>query len=94
MVDSTNKEKKVAIVQSNYIPWKSYFDLIAYVDEFILYDDMQYTRQCWRNRNQIKTPKSMQWLSVPVQVKGKYHQEIRETKINNTNWQVSIKHGG
>jgi len=48
--------KKAAIVQSNYIPWKGYFDMIAAVDEFILYDDMQYTRRDWRNRNQIKTP--------------------------------------
>ena len=62
--------KKVAILQSNYIPWKGYFDLIAAVDEFILYDDMQYTRRDWRNRNQIKTPQGLLWLSVPVLVKG------------------------
>ena len=49
--------KKIAILQSNYIPWKGYFDMIAAVDEFILYDDMQYTRRDWRNRNQIKTPR-------------------------------------
>ena len=49
--------KKVAIVQSNDIPWKGYFDMIAAVDEFILYDDMQYTRRDWRNRNQIKMPR-------------------------------------
>ncbi|MFC1785876.1 WbqC family protein, partial [Candidatus Neomarinimicrobiota bacterium] len=47
--------KKVAILQSNYIPWKGYFDLINSVDEFILYDDMQYTKNDWRNRNLIKT---------------------------------------
>ena len=47
--------KSVAIIQSNYIPWKGYFDMIATVDEFILYDDMQYTRRDWRNRNRIKT---------------------------------------
>jgi WbqC-like protein family len=58
--------KKVAIVQSNYIPWKGYFDLIAAVDEFILYDDMQYTKNDWRNRNKIKTPLGSQWLTVPV----------------------------
>ncbi len=63
--------KKIAIVQSNYIPWKGYFDMIAAVDEFILYDDMQYTRRDWRNRNQIKTPQGVQWLTVPVKVKGK-----------------------
>ncbi|MBY2944191.1 MULTISPECIES: WbqC family protein [Rhizobium] len=78
--------KKVAIVQSNYIPWKGYFDMIAAVDEFILYDDMQYTRRDWRNRNQIKTPQGIQWLTVPVQVKGKYHQKIRETEIEGTEW--------
>jgi hypothetical protein len=81
-----NKTKKVAILQSNYIPWKGYFDMIAAVDEFILYDDMQYTRRDWRNRNQIKTPQGLQWLTVPVLVKGKYHQEIRETEIDGTAW--------
>jgi hypothetical protein len=78
--------KKVAIVQSNYIPWKGYFDMIAAVDEFILYDDMQYTRRDWRNRNQIKTPQGLQWLTVPVKVKGKYHQTIRETEIDGGEW--------
>lgn len=78
--------KKIAIIQSNYIPWKGYFDLIAAVDEFILYDDMQYTRRDWRNRNQIKTPHGIKWLTVPVQVKGKYHQTIRETEIDGTDW--------
>lgn len=78
--------KKVAISQSNYIPWKGYFDMIAAVDEFILYDDMQYTRRDWRNRNKIKTPQGAQWLTVPVQVKGKYNQKIRDTKIDGTQW--------
>jgi hypothetical protein len=78
--------KKVAIVQSNYIPWKGYFDMIAAVDEFILYDDMQYTRRDWRNRNQIKTPQGVQWLTVPVVVKGKYHQKIRDTEIDGSEW--------
>ena len=78
--------KKIAIVQSNYIPWKGYFDMIAAVDEFILYDDMQYTRRDWRNRNQIKTPQGIQWLTVPVRVKGKYHQKIRETEIDGSHW--------
>ncbi|WP_288254588.1 WbqC family protein [uncultured Hydrogenophaga sp.] len=78
--------KRVAIVQSNYIPWKGYFDMIAAVDEFILYDDMQYTRRDWRNRNQIKTPQGLQWLTVPVKVKGKYHQTIRETEIDGCGW--------
>lgn len=82
----TTQPKRVAIVQSNYIPWKGYFDLIAATDEFILYDDAQYTRRDWRNRNQIKTPQGVQWLTVPVRVKGRYHQSIRETEIDGTEW--------
>lgn len=81
--------KKIAISQSNYIPWKGYFDLIASVDEFILFDDMQYTKRDWRNRNKIKTPKGPVWLSVPVQVKGKYYQSIRDTRINGDEWAQS-----
>ena len=78
--------KRVAIVQSNYIPWKGYFDMIAAVDEFILYDDMQYTKRDWRNRNQIKTPQGVQWLTIPVRVKGRYFQKIRDTEIEDPEW--------
>lgn len=81
--------KKVAILQSNYIPWKGYFDMIAAVDEFIIFDDMQFTRRDWRNRNLIKTPHGVQWLTVPVLAKGKYHQKIRETEIDGTSWASS-----
>ena len=78
--------KKVAILQSNYIPWKGYFDIIASVDEFILYDDMQYTRRDWRNRNRIMTPNGPQWPTIPVSVKGKFYQRINETKVANHDW--------
>jgi hypothetical protein len=78
--------KKIAIVQSNYIPWKGYFDFINIVDEFILYDDMQYTKRDWRNRNKIKTPQGLKWITVPIEVKGKYLQKINEAKISEKNW--------
>ncbi len=78
--------KKIAISQSNYIPWKGYFDMIAAVDEFILYDDMQYTRRDWRNRNLIKTSQGLLWLTVPVLAKGKYHQKIKDTQIDGVDW--------
>jgi len=81
-----SKTKKVAILQSNYIPWKGYFDLINMVDEFILYDDMQYTRRDWRNRNIIKTANGPLWLTIPVDVKGKYFQKIKDTKIQDSSW--------
>ena len=82
--------KKISISQSNYIPWKGYFDLINKVDEFILYDDAQFTRRDWRNRNKIKTPHGLQWLTIPVDVKGKYFQKIKETKISEKDW--GVKH--
>src|SRR5215217_4697059 len=78
--------KTVAIVQSNYVPWKGYFDLVRSADEFVLYDDVQYTRRDWRNRNRIKTADGTQWLTVPVEVKGKYEQTIRETKVGDRGW--------
>tara|TARA_R110000850_G_scaffold62_3_gene269 strand:- start:16540 stop:17235 length:696 start_codon:yes stop_codon:yes gene_type:complete len=81
--------KKVAIVQSNYLPWKGYFDMIAAVDEFILFDDAQYTRRDWRNRNLIKTPQGTKWLTIPVKVKGKYEQTIRQTEIDGIDWQAA-----
>ena len=81
--------KKIAIIQSNYLPWKGYFDIIAGVDEFVLYDDMQYTRRDWRNRNRIKTANGLAWLTVPVKVKGKYTQAIRDTLIDGTDWMRS-----
>ena len=78
--------KNIAICQSNYIPWKGYFDMINRVDEFILFDDMQYTRRDWRNRNKIKTANGLLWLTIPVEVKGKYYQKINETIISDINW--------
>ena len=78
--------KKVAILQSNYIPWKGYFDLIQQVDEFILLDSVQYTRRDWRNRNRIKSREGVIWLSIPVKVTGKYFQSIRDTQVSDQNW--------
>ena len=84
--DSRSAPKRIAIVQSSYIPWKGYFDLIASVDEFVLCDDVQFTRRDWRNRNRIKTSDGPKWLTVPVAVKGKYAQAIKDTLISDASW--------
>ena len=78
--------KRVGIIQSNYVPWKGYFDFIASVDEFVLFDDVQYTRRDWRNRNKIKTRDGLKWLTIPVDVKGKYFQTIDETRVADPSW--------
>ena len=76
--------KKIAISQSNYIPWKGYFDFIAGVDEFVLYDDVQYTKRDWRNRNRIKTPQGLKWLTIPVS--GGHSHRINEVEVADTDW--------
>ena len=63
--------------------------MVNIVDEFILYDDMQYTKRDWRNRNKIKTPNGLAWLTIPVEVKGKYFQKINETIISDPQWAKS-----
>jgi hypothetical protein len=77
--------KKIAILQSNYIPWKGYFDMINSVDEFIFYDEMQYTKNDWRNRNKIKSPAGLHWLTIAVK-QHSLQQKINETEVQNPNW--------
>ena len=81
---------KLIITQSNYIPWKGFFDSMNQVDKIVLYDDMQFTKRDWRNRNLIKTPNGLKWLTIPVEVKGKFYQKINETTISDKSW--NIKH--
>jgi hypothetical protein len=77
--------KKIAILQSNYIPWKGYFDMINSVDEFILYDTVQFTKNDWRNRNKIKTNNGVNWITIPV--KHSISQKINEIQVFNDIWQ-------
>jgi hypothetical protein len=77
--------KKIAILQSNYIPWKGYFDIIRQSDIFVIYDEVQYTKNDWRNRNLIKTANGLEWLTIPVK-QNNLNQKINETYISNINW--------
>lgn len=74
---------KVGIIQSSFIPWRGYFDFIASVDIFVFLDDAQYSKNSWRNRNQIKTPGGRQWVTVPVR-QERLNQLISETCIDNS----------
>lgn len=80
------QRKKVAILQSNYIPWKGYFDIIASADIFVFYDNCQYTKGDWRNRNKIKASTGTQWLTVPIKTSGRKFQKIKEAEVANTFW--------
>lgn len=74
------------ILQSNYIPWKGYFDLLHDADVFIFHDELQYTKQDWRNRNKIYTKKGLEWLTIPVGKKAE-KMLISQVELSDTSWQ-------
>lgn len=77
--------KKIAVIQSSYIPWKGYFDIIHDADIFVFYDDVQFTKKDWRNRNKIKTQHGTLWLTIPVG--NKDHKLIHEIELTDKRWQ-------
>lgn len=77
---------RVAILQSNYIPWRGYFDLVRRVDHFVLYDTVQYTKNDWRNRNRIVTPTGPVWMTIPVLHAARFGQTILQTRISDPRW--------
>ncbi len=77
---------RLLILQSNYLPWKGYFDLIASVDQMILYDTAQFTERDWRNRNKIKSGDGLKWLTVPVVKSGRFGQSVEEVEIKGSDW--------
>ncbi len=80
--------KKLVILQPSYLPWLGFFDLMYKADIFVVFDDVQYTVRDWRNRNRIKTPNGVMWLSVPVKAKGVREKLIKDVEIDNTQqWQ-------
>ena len=81
--------KTIAILQSNYIPWKGYFSLIDLVDEFVILDEVQFTKNDWRNRNKIKTRDGVQWMTIPVR-QERLDQKISEVTVSDARW--SRKH--
>jgi len=78
--------RTACIIQSNYIPWRGYFDLIGLSDEFIIYDSVQYTKNDWRNRNRIKSERGTIWLTIPTLHSGRHFQTIEETRIAGRSW--------
>lgn len=76
----------VVILQSNYIPWRGYFDLIRRADHFVLYDTVQFTKNDWRNRNRIVGPTGAQWVTIPVATSGQFGQTIDQTTVTDPRW--------
>jgi hypothetical protein len=72
---------RICIIQSNYIPWKGFFDLIGRCDEYVIFDRVQYVKRHWHNRNRIKTANGVAWLTIPVATRGRFEQPIDEVEI-------------
>jgi len=79
---------RVTILQPNYIPWRGYFDFFKQSDVFVIYDDVQYTKNDWRNRNTIKTPDGAQWLTVPVDDRDRMSKYVlvKDVKVIENGW--------
>jgi hypothetical protein len=75
---------KVGVIQSNYIPWRGYFDFINSVDLFVIYDDVQYSKGSWRNRNQLKFADGPKWITLPVKVN--LGMAINEVTVKELDW--------
>ena len=87
LLTSGIKSMRVTILQPSYLPWLGFFEQMHRSDQFVLYDDVQFTRRDWRNRNRIRVQEGSVWLTVPVIQKNKYEQSLLETKIDNsTSW--------
>jgi|Deesub1362A_J573_1020465.scaffolds.fasta_scaffold00522_19 hypothetical protein len=79
---------RVVILQPGYLPWLGFFDLMYKADFFVIFNDVQYTVRDWRNRNRIKTPNGVIWLTVPVESRGAREKLIKDVEIDNTQkWQ-------
>jgi len=74
---------RVVVLQPGYLPWLGFFDQMYKSDVFIIYDDVQYDKHGWRNRNRIKTAQGVQWLTIPVLIKKQDNPLIKEVLINN-----------
>lgn len=77
-------DRVAVILQPSYLPWLGYFDQLLRCDVFVVYDNVQFDKHGWRNRNRIKTAQGPQWLTVPVRTYKQDWPTNREIAIDNT----------
>lgn len=86
---------KIAIMQPYFFPYIGYFQLISAVDEFILFDDVQYIKKGWINRNRILSPdikKEFLYIVAPLQ-KHSHNELIKNIKISYSHDWISKIYG-
>ncbi len=74
----------ISIHQPNYLPWSGFFHKWLLADTFVILDNVQYHKNEWQNRNQIKTAQGKTWLTVPVTYR--FPQRIEEVEIMPNHW--------
>ena len=79
---ATPPPRTLAVLQPGYLPWLGFFDQLARSDVFVIYDDVQFDKHGWRNRNRIKSPAGPHWLTVPVLHSGRQSPLIQNVQIN------------
>ncbi len=58
--------KKIAIMQPYFFPYIGYFQLIHSVDEFVIYDNIEFTKKGWINRNRILVNGVDAYITLPL----------------------------
>ena len=90
---TVNEPRTLVVLQPGYLPWLGFFDQMRRSDVFVYYDDVQFDKHGWRNRNRIKTPAGPHWLTVPVLHRGKNRPLILDVEID-TGARWAHKHVG
>lgn len=73
--------KRIAIIQSCYVPWRGFFDLVSRCDEYVIYDQAAYSKGHWHNRNLIPTHGGLRWMTIPVISHDRLGQPIEDVEI-------------
>jgi hypothetical protein len=73
--------KSIAVMQPYLFPYLGYFQLMQAVDEFVFFDDANYIKRGWVNRNRILLQGNEHRFSLPL-IKASQNKKINEIAVN------------
>lgn len=81
----------IAIHQPEFMPWLGFFHKMGNVDQYVVFDHVQFKKRYFENRNKIKNGDDAAWVSLPVISKGRYLQPINQVEVDNASaWQRKL----
>jgi len=83
---TVGSEASVAVLQSHYLPWLGYFDLLGACDYFVIYDHVDFTKNSFQNRNRLRGANGYFWLTVPVKTSSRFGQNLESVQIADDRW--------